>query len=274
MLQDLDRELANQRLADITGYVVNQAGKPIKGVSISAFERVATELPATAVDSTSSDEQGYFSLRGIPLENQIEVHFEGESLAPLVYDGPDPFNGPLRITMRELWIERIDIKGNRRIPEDTIRFYIQTKSGERYSPARLASDMQALYKSNFFENVELQEKDGESGKIILFAVDERLLIRSIQFIGNRSITESEIIEGFLLNKVGLVPDSQFEYRKAISAERILKMMLAERGKPQASVRVETETLPPSSIRLRFIIDEDGNPPMDLEYRNIPQSIGK
>jgi outer membrane protein insertion porin family len=157
--------------------------------------------------------------------------------------------------MRETGIERIDIQGNRRIPEDTIRFYIQSKSGDLYSPARLAYDVQALYKSNFFENVELQERDGESGKIIAFVVDERLLIRSIQFIGNRSITESEIIEAFLLNKVGLVLDSQFEYRKAMLAERILKKLLAERGKPKASVRVETETLPPSGIQLRFIIDE-------------------
>ena len=272
ILQDINRDLANQRLSDITGYVVNQAGKPIKGVSISAFERATTGLPATAVDSTSSDEQGYFALRGIPLENKIEVHSEGESLAPLVYDDPDLFNSPLRITMRELWIERIDIKGNRRVPEDTIRFYIQTKSGERYSPTRLASDMQALYKSNFFENVELQEREGESGKVITFTVDEKLLLRSIQYVGNSSLTESEILEAE--NKVGLVPDIQFEYRKVVMAERILKKLLAERGKPKASVRVETETLPPSSIRLRFIIDEDGNLPPDLEYRNFPKSIGK
>ncbi|MBP1623839.1 MAG: surface antigen, partial [Acidobacteria bacterium] len=150
------------------------------------------------------------------------------------------------------------IRGNRRIPEDTIRFYIQTKPGELYSPTRLASDVQKLYASNFFENVEVQERDGESGKVITFTVDEKLLIRSIQYIGNSSLTESEILEAYKENKVGLVPDSQFEYRKVMLAERILKKLLAERGKPQASVRVETETLQPSSIRLRFIIDEGGN----------------
>jgi hypothetical protein len=274
ILEDINRELANQRLSDITGYVVNQAGKPIRGVSISAFERVVTGLPPAPVASASSDEQGYFALRGIPLENKIEVHFEGESLATLVYDDPDLFNGPLRITMHELWIERIDIKGNRRIPEDTIRFYIQSKPGDLYSPAKLAYDVQALYKSNFYENVEVQERDGESGEIITFIVDEKLLIRSIHFIGNRSITEPEILEAFAVNKVGLALDSQFEYRKAMTAERILKKLLAERGKPNASVRIETETLPPSSIRLRFIIDEDGNLPTELIGGNHSKSIGK
>jgi hypothetical protein len=49
----------------------------------------------------------------------------------------------------------------------------------------------------------------------------------------------------------------------VLAERILKKLLAERGKPQASIRVETESLSPGSIRLRFIIDEDGNLPTEL-----------
>ncbi len=256
MLDDLNRELADQRISNITGYIVNEAGKPIRGVSISAFEKAAAGL--IPVGSASSDEQGYFILRGMPLDNKIEIHFDGESLVPFVYDGPDLFSGPLRITMRELRIERIDITGNRRIPADTIRFYIQTRPGELYSRVRLNQDVQALYASNFFENVEVQERDGASGKIITFAVDERPLIRSIQYVGIYSVTESEILDAFIVNKVGLVPDSQFEYRKVMLAERILKKLLAEHGKPRASVRVETESYPPSSIRLRFIIDEDGN----------------
>jgi hypothetical protein len=90
----------NGRLSNITGYVVNEAGKPIRGVSISAFEKAA--VPMASVGSTSSDEQGYFTLRGIPLENKIEIHFAGEGLKPFVYDEPDPFSNPLRITMREI----------------------------------------------------------------------------------------------------------------------------------------------------------------------------
>jgi outer membrane protein assembly factor BamA len=74
----------------------------------------------------------------------------------------------------------------------------------------------------------------------------------------QALTESEILDAYRENKVGLVPDIQFEYRKVVHAERILKKLLAERGKPHASIRVETETLSPSGIQLRFNINEDGN----------------
>jgi len=55
-------------------------------------------------------------------------------------------------------IERIDIRGNRRIPEDTIRFYIQSRPGEVFDQNRIELDLRALYKSNFFENIEVTER--------------------------------------------------------------------------------------------------------------------
>ena len=59
--------------------------------------------------------------------------------------------------------ERIEIRGNRRIPEDTIRFYIQSRQGEIYDEGRLELDLRALYKANFFEKIEVQERDGDTG---------------------------------------------------------------------------------------------------------------
>jgi outer membrane protein assembly factor BamA len=52
-------------------------------------------------------------------------------------------------------IERIDIRGNRRIPEETIRFYIQSRPGDVFDESRLEFDFRALYRSNFFEDMEV-----------------------------------------------------------------------------------------------------------------------
>src|SRR5512138_978311 len=90
-------------------------------------------------------------------------------------------------------IERIDIRGNRRIPEETIRFYIQSRPGDPYNQARLEYDLRAVYNAKFFENVEVQERDGDSGKIITFIVKEKPLIRAIEYVGNHSFTESNIL---------------------------------------------------------------------------------
>ncbi len=152
-------------------------------------------------------------------------------------------------------IERIDIRGNRRIPEDTIRFYIQSRQGEPYDEGRLELDLRALYKANFFENIEVEEKDGDIGKIIAFVVKEKPLIRSIEYVGNKSFTESNILDHFKEKKVGLTVDSQYDPAKIRAAERALKDLMERNGKPLGTVRTEIESIPPSSVRVRFVMDE-------------------
>ena len=77
-------------------------------------------------------------------------------------------------------IERIDIRGNRRIPEERIRFYIQSSDGGTYDKASLEFDLRALWKSNFFDDIQIHARDGDVGKIITFILKEKPLIRSIE----------------------------------------------------------------------------------------------
>src|SRR5688500_7007057 len=91
-------------------------------------------------------------------------------------------------------IQSIEIRGNRRIPEDTIRFYIQSHPGDPYDPGRLELDLRALLKANFFETIEVDERDGETGKVVTFVLKEKPLIRSIKYEGAKSFTESNILE--------------------------------------------------------------------------------
>lgn len=152
-------------------------------------------------------------------------------------------------------IERVDIRGNRRIPEETIRYYIVSRTGEIYNEERLELDLIALYKANFFENIEIQERDGDTGKIITFIVKEKPLIRSIEYTGNKSFTESNILDAFKEKKVGLTVDSQYDPSKIRAAERVLKDLLLLNGKPLGTVHTEIENIPPASVRVRFVVEE-------------------
>jgi outer membrane protein insertion porin family len=155
----------------------------------------------------------------------------------------------------ETTIERIDIRGNRRIPEETIRYYIQSRPGEPYSEERLASDLRQVYSAHFFENIEIQERDGDAGKIVTFVVKEKPLIRQLEYIGNKSFTESNILDEFKERKVGLTIDSQFDPSKIEAAKRALRGLLLQNGRPLGTVRAEIDNLPPSGVRVRFIVEE-------------------
>ena len=159
----------------------------------------------------------------------------------------------------ETIVERVDIRGSRRIPEDTIRSYIvQTRPGEPYEESRLEFDLRAIYRQNYFENIEVQERDGDIGKIITFIVSEKPLIRSIEYVGNKSFSESDILDAFKEKKLGMTVDSQYDPVKVKMAERILHELMLQGGKPLGNIRSEVEPIPPVSVRVRFVVDEGEN----------------
>ena len=111
-------------------------------------------------------------------------------------------------------IERIDIRGNRRIKEEDVRFYIQARAGDAYDEERLQMDLKALYKeAKWFEQIEITSVDGDTGKIVTFLLKEKPLIREIKYVGAKSFTESNILDHFKERKVGLTQDSVYEPAK-------------------------------------------------------------
>ena len=104
------------------------------------------------------------------------------------------------------FIERIDFEGNRRIRSDTLQARIFSREGDPYNEETLRRDFQALWNTQFFEDVKLRVEDSPdkpNGKIIIFEVKERPVIRRIRYDGIKSVSESDILDRFKEKKVGL-----------------------------------------------------------------------
>ena len=157
--------------------------------------------------------------------------------------------------IEERRIEEIRIIGNRRIPESTILYYIQTRENDPYNEAQLLRDYRSLLNTNFFEDATLKVTQGEIGSIVMFEVQERPLIRAIEYEGMRTFKESDVLERFREMRVGLSVDSPFDPSKLPKARRALKMLLGENGKPLGRVETDIERITSSSIRLVFNLDE-------------------
>jgi len=156
------------------------------------------------------------------------------------------------------FIERIDFEGNRRIRKDTLQARIFSRVGDPYNEETLRRDFQALWNTQFFEDVQLRVEDGEkpNGKIIVFDVKERPVIRRIRYDGIHSISESDILDRFKEKKVGLTVESQFDPTRIKKAEVVLKELLGEHGRQFATVTPQYEKIASSNaVILVFKIDE-------------------
>jgi outer membrane protein insertion porin family len=156
-------------------------------------------------------------------------------------------------------VTRIDFAGNRRVRRDTLLARIFTHTGDPYNPDSLHRDYMALWNTGYFDDVTLSVEDDPNdpaGKIITFTVKERPVIRHISYKGNKSVSESDILDRFKDRKVGLSTESQFDPTKIKKAQVVLRELLAEHGRQFASVKATYENIPASNaVLLTFVIDE-------------------
>jgi outer membrane protein insertion porin family len=156
-------------------------------------------------------------------------------------------------------IERIEFQGNRRMRSETLRARISSRVGDPFNEDVLRRDFHALWNTQYFEDIRLEVQDSPdkpNAKIVTFYLTERPNIRRIEYKGNKSVSESDILERFKDRKVGLTIESQFDPTKIKKAEVVLKELLAEHGRQFATVKPTFERIPgTNTVKLTFNVNE-------------------
>ena len=80
-------------------------------------------------------------------------------------------------------IKKIEIVGNSRISDETIKVYGKVKEpNSNYSKDELDNILKDLYSTNFFENVSLEVRD----KTLIIKLDEYPVVSQLLIIGEKS----------------------------------------------------------------------------------------
>jgi outer membrane protein insertion porin family len=224
----------------------------------------AVVLPFAYASSTSA--------RGVPTEDFFAQSTQHSS----AFDSDDAPNGASPSTPTEeqaptagaqdrasqqtsAVVDRILFTGNRRIRSDTLKARIFSREGDTYNEETLRRDFQALWNTQFFEDVKLRVEDSPDGpnhKNVIFEVKERPVIRRIRYDGTHSVSESDILDRFKEKKVGLTVESSFDPTRIKKAEVVLKDLLGEHGHQFAKVTPQYERIASSNaVILVFKVEE-------------------
>lgn len=162
------------------------------------------------------------------------------------------------VSAQEVLLEDIEIRGNRRIPKETVLYSIQSKPGDVYNETAIRRDFAAVISMGVFDPIaaRLLSIDGSrGGKIVIFEVKEYPIIRDIQYRHMSSVTESEVLTRFKEKRLGVSKESPFDPQKANIARNAIRELLAEKGHPDAAVAIEVEDISATSVALVFNVNE-------------------
>ena len=152
-------------------------------------------------------------------------------------------------------VAEIDVHGNRRIPTDTIKSRMFTKAGDVYDQNSIERDFNSLWNTGYFQDIRIEREPSPKGWILHVYVKEKPTIRDIQYQGLSSVSQSDVLDRYKQEKVGLTQESQFDPTKVKHAEVVLKALLAEHGRQFATIRTEVRQIPPASVGITFIVKE-------------------
>ncbi|MCM8778801.1 MAG: outer membrane protein assembly factor BamA [Candidatus Omnitrophica bacterium] len=148
-------------------------------------------------------------------------------------------------------ISSIQIVGNVTVSSSTILSKIKSKAGQTFSQKELDEDLKRLYATGYFSDIKIDLRETSEGVMVIFNVQERPVIESISFEGNR-LFRKEKLEKAVGSKVNdFLNPRQIKQDK----EEIIRMY-KDKGYIQVEVGEKIEVDPQTNYaRVKFIINE-------------------
>jgi len=147
-------------------------------------------------------------------------------------------------------ISELIIKGNRRIEPAVILNAVKLKAGDSLDIERVESDIRAIFKLGYFQDVKAETEKSDKGVILIYAVTERPIVREVRIEGSKEITAEKIREAF-----DLKPGAVFSAKDLTKGVKKVKKLYADDGYYLAEVNASTEKRSDTDLRVLLKVTE-------------------
>ena len=148
-------------------------------------------------------------------------------------------------------IVEIRVVGNHAVQAEAIMGLLSSRVGSIVAASEIRSDIRAIYRSGFFQDVRMDETDGKDGVVLVVSVVEKPIISDIQYEGFREVTTSSIGEKLLTKRYTIVDE-----KKLGGDVRTIEQMYVEKGFYLARVSYETRSNAAGEVVLVFSVIEN------------------
>ena len=143
----------------------------------------------------------------------------------------------------------IRVDGLQRIAAGTVFTYLPVERGDRIDDAKIADTIRALYRTGFFEDVQLDRQ----GDILVVTVRERPSINKLTVTGNKDIKTEQLMAG--LKDIGLSEGGTFDRLSLDRVTQELQRQYNDRGKYTVSITPTASPLDRNRVDVTLAIEE-------------------
>jgi len=147
-------------------------------------------------------------------------------------------------------ITAVVIKGNRKIESAAILNAVKLKVGDSLDIERVDSDIRAIFRLGYFQDVKARTEASEKGIILTYEVTERPIVREVRIEGNKEISIEKIRGAFEVK-----PGAIFSAKDMTKGVKKVKKLYADDGYYLAEVNATTEMRSGTELRVLLKITE-------------------
>ncbi|WP_149193860.1 outer membrane protein assembly factor BamA [Luteimonas suaedae] len=160
---------------------------------------------------------------------------------------PPPPSGPSAASSFVVGDIRVD--GLQRIGAGTVFTYLPIERGDRIDQSRVGEAIRALYRTGFFEDVQI----GRQGDILVVTVTERPAINRLTLTGNKDIKTEDLMKG--LSEIGLSEGDTFDRLALDRVTQELTRQYNNRGKYNVEITPTVSRLDRNRVDVTIAVDE-------------------
>jgi len=166
-------------------------------------------------------------------------------------------------------VSRIEVRGNRFVPDNLIRELLLTKEGGEFSLQRVRKDIRRLFRTGFFRKIEVHRFEEEEGIRLVYVVEDLPVIYRIEFEGNEELSDSDLADKLgVETEVGKIDVD--ELITGYTSSPALEERLEIQRKLKLGRVLSQKEIDALMRRIREIYREEGYPDVRVTYRIVPK----
>lgn len=146
-------------------------------------------------------------------------------------------------------IKDIRVEGLQRISAGTVFNLLAVKVGDEMSNKDAKSIIRALYKSKYFDDVQVERQDD----VLVIKVNERPAISSIELVGNKDLDSKELLKS--LSNMGFGEGQVYQQSMLERVELELERQYFSRGKYGVTIESDVTPLDRNRVAIRITMAE-------------------
>ncbi len=149
----------------------------------------------------------------------------------------------------------IRVVGYQTVSPDTIAHYLGIKVGDPYDPAKIQQNFHSLWDVGLLENVKIEAEREPSGVTLVVTIEERPIIKEVEFTGNKKLSSSQIRDVLKEAKAEVKAGAPLSLRDVARARAVIAEAYLQQGFRSATVDYKIEDLSKTEKKVIFLIDE-------------------